>query len=418
MKRPSSVLCVLMLLGVSVFAYAPAVGNGYIADDFDNLKYARAFLDDPGFLFTIPPQNFRMTTFLVMGVGDRILPSQPSILYLFSILIHALNAVLLYRLLLRLGAGWREALVAAGFFAVFQAPQEAVMWLSAVAEAMLGTCVLAMLILWIDGRRGASTLVYCLALFTKESAPVAMLLVVVVDWLRGQDIRSFRYAWFVPPTVGFAMIFWWVSTTNPMVQEGLYAFGPHAAGVLLRSMHRLVWPWLYLLVAAHAVVTRKWVGTAVLARALGVLAVAMSPYLFVTYTNALPSRHVYLASIGFAAIIVYLVKGIPSPRFRQAFVAVFLVFNVFYLWTRKDGQFEERAAPTTALLEVLEPREPGPVMIYDFAYPYPSIARSTTQVLPSGWAESMIRLDGVDPPCPECVALRWDPNSREYVVGR
>jgi hypothetical protein len=80
---------------------------------------------------------------------------------------------------------------------------------------------------------------------------------------------------------------------------------------------------------------------------------------------------------------------------------------------RKDHQFEERAAPTTALLDALDGHPPQKTLILDFPYPYPEIARASVLLLP-GWAKEDIVVGSSRDVCPECRVLKWDPQSGVY----
>jgi len=406
-------LNVLLLAALCLAAYAPAFNNGFIADDFHNIVSAGEFRANPLYLFSIPPQNFRVTTFVMLAFGDSVFGDKAAYYYAFPLFIHFLNCLLLWKLLLLLGRPSSESFLAACLFSVFQAPQEAIMWLSASAEVMLAFSVLAMLVLWARDRYLLCTLVYCFALLNKESAPVAVPLVLLMDWYRGRIGARKEYLLFIPPTLLFGIVFLWVSSNNPMVQAGVYEFGPPAVEVLLRSLHRLIWPWIYILVIVHRWISGRWIPGSVFLRALSVLTVAMLPYLFLTYDNHLPSRHVYLASIGLMAFMAWIIARIPRRLFRQAFVVTFVLFNICYLWIRKDAQFEERAAPTTALMKVLEDTPPTPIMIENFAYPYPIIAKCVSHFR-RGWTPEIIKVQGADPPCESCIRFRWDPGLREY----
>ncbi len=403
----------LFLATLCIVAYAPSFNNGFIADDFHNLVSAAKFRADPSYLFSIPPQNFRVTTFVMLASGESLFGDRAAFYYIFPLFIHFLNCLLLWKLMLLLGRPPSECFLAACLFSVFQAPQEAIMWLSASAEVMLAFSVLAMLVLWARDRYLLCALIYCVALVTKESAPVAIPLILLMDWFRNRIGMRREYLLFVPPTLAFAAVFIWVSSNNPMIQAHIYEFGSHAIEVLLRSLHRLIWPWIYILVIANRWIAGRWIPLSAFMRALSFLVVAMLPYLFLTYDNHLPSRHVYMASIGLMAFMAWAVARTPSRLFRQAFIITFIVFNICYLWIRKDAQFEERAAPTTALLAVLDSISPAPIMIIDFSYPYPIIAKCVAHFR-QGWTPDMIRVQGADPPCETCIHFRWDPELQQY----
>src|SRR5689334_16033532 len=132
---------VLVLAFGCLAAYLPAFNNGFIADDYVNLEWAGKFFAHPGFLFTVPPQNFRMTSFVVFEVLKRIFGYQPAIWYAVNTVFHFIACLLLWRVLRRIEAEWTAAL-ATLLFAVFQAPQEAVMWVSAMNETLAGVFII------------------------------------------------------------------------------------------------------------------------------------------------------------------------------------------------------------------------------------------------------------------------------------
>jgi hypothetical protein len=141
----------------------------------------------------------------------------------------------------------------------------------------------------------------------------------------------------------------------------------------------------------------------------------MAPYIFLTYANALPSRHLYLASLVFAAAVAVQLR-VASPRGRQAFLSVFVLFNIGGVWLRKDEQFELRAAPTQALIAELRRLDPQPIMIREFAYPYPEIAQTAALAVP-GWDEKFIVVEEQGF-CEGCVTLTWNGKSGQYEVSR
>src|SRR6478752_10399110 len=83
-------------------AYLPAFNNGFIADDYVNLDWAGRFFAHPGFLFTVPPQNFRMTSFVVFEVLKRIFGYQPAVWYAVNTGLHFIACLLLWRMLRRI----------------------------------------------------------------------------------------------------------------------------------------------------------------------------------------------------------------------------------------------------------------------------------------------------------------------------
>jgi hypothetical protein len=142
---------------------------------------------------------------------------------------------------------------------------------------------------------------YCAALFTKESAPVVLgLLPLAEAWKRGELKLRREYWYLVIPTLAFCGVFILTVANNSLVSNDFYAFWPaHALKVLAKSLHRLMFPWLYLAVLIHAV-KRGWRIPSAVAAGLAWMVAALLPYIFLTYQDHVPSRHEYLASIGLA----------------------------------------------------------------------------------------------------------------------
>src|SRR5262252_5119454 len=136
------------LAAACLVGYFPALNNGYIADDYVILEWAGKFFAHPGFLFTVPPQNFRMTSFVVFEVLKRIFGYQPVAWYVVNAGFHFIACLLFWRVLLRL-EDERTAGVATLFFGVFHPPQEAVMWVSAMNETLMAIFIAAVLLLWL-----------------------------------------------------------------------------------------------------------------------------------------------------------------------------------------------------------------------------------------------------------------------------
>jgi hypothetical protein len=103
-------------------------------------------------------------------------------------------------------------------------------------------------------------------------------------------------------------------------------------------------------------------------------------------------------------IVAGLIQMVKIAEVRAAAVALFCVWNVFFMWTTKDRQFLERAAPTTELLHVLQARRPTHIRIEGFPYPEPDIAKDVSFLVP-GWTREMIDTSG---DCEECASLKWD----------
>jgi hypothetical protein len=402
-----------IIVCLCVATFVPLLDNPFVADDFVFLQRVELFKTDVLFLYDEAPLNYRMTTFLVFFLLKSLAGYTPQLFYVFTILLHAANCLLLRALLPLLGMERTEAVLAAIVFAVFHGPQEAVMWAVSMGENILGFCALAVLIAWLQQRYRLALLLYVVALFSKESAPVIWLLVLLLVWYRRERIASRQFLALTLLTAAFCVFFLWMWATNRFIQEGNYAVGSGALGVLVLSVHRLLWPWFYIALLLALVGRRR----AVLRRipaAIGLLVVTMAPYIFLTYSNALPSRHLYLASIVFSATVGGFLYQAPRG-WRYAFLAVFIAFNIGVVWLRKDAQFELRAVPTRALIAQLENLRPQPILIRGFPYPYPEIAQTAALAVP-GWLEKFIVVEG-DGVCEGCPMLEWNERLGTYNVS-
>ncbi len=346
-------------------AYAPALHIPLIADDYPNIAQAitwgapeglRALLGDPQF-------RLRATSYWTMFALWQAAELAPWVYHTASLLLHILNAWLVFGI----ASTWERTRAAAPwaalFFAVHEGHQEAVMWFSAVNELLLCFFGLASLWCWLRRREALSACLFALALLSKESAVVLLPLFFLVT----ERARWKRLA----PHAGLVAL-----AAASILQSHAHSFRFHDGSFSLsapfwdtwpRSMARLLWFWGW--PAALAIwLTRDREARITGARALGWMGMALLPYSFLTYTDRIPSRQTYLASAGLALLVGMAAARIPGRRLAAAVLAAMLLHNMGYLWTKKRAQFLERAAPTTQLIVFAE-RTRGPVWVRCFPLP-------------------------------------------------
>jgi tetratricopeptide (TPR) repeat protein len=161
---PIAVACLLMAL--TVLAYVPALDAGYVFDDSMYLtEDARmAAADGPWSIWTqvggpdYQHQYYPLTS-TAFWLQYRLWGDQPVGYHLVNVLLHALNAVLLWRLLLRVGlpAAW----LAAAVFAVHPVHVQSVAWISELKNVLSGFFFLASALVMVqyfnlEGREQAS----------------------------------------------------------------------------------------------------------------------------------------------------------------------------------------------------------------------------------------------------------------------
>jgi hypothetical protein len=360
-------------------AYAPSLRLPLLEDDYPNLwlslrygppQAAPAILSD-GFLRT------RATSHWSMYALWRIFGMNAWGYRAASLCLHIADAWLLYFL----GLAWPRmrpaAIWAAGFFAIHEGHQEAVMWFSAINEPLMflfGAGAMLCHLAASGARRGwpletAGALLFTLALLSKESAVIFLPLL----WLAAPE-RKGRRAWAglwpyaALVVVDLALI---ASTraSSPRFTDGSFAMNAPVWSTLARNLARLLWIWGWLagiavLVARDGRLTRG----ALLA--LAWMALALVPYSFLTYSPQIPSRQFYLASAGLSLLVGLALDWLWAHRAgRRGWVAAALValviHNVGILWFRKYAQFEKRAEPTEQLI-ALARRTPGPIWVQCF----------------------------------------------------
>lgn len=401
-----------MLATLCFIAYLPALNNGFISDDYVILERLRALKENFWYLFSIPPDNFRSTTYMFFGLLVTAFGYHSGFFYACTILVHFGNSVLLGKLIHLLTGRSRTAILAATLFAAFQNPQEAVMWLAGMSDALLAFGVLGALILQLKGRYLLGALAYSAALFSKESAPILLPLLFLCEYSTAGKVTFRRRYWYlIILSLVFSILFIYLMSRNVMLTHGLYAFRADAFLVLGRSFHRLVFPWLYLATLVFVLHVRRSPPPA-LGIALAWMAITLLPYIFLTYQNHVPSRHEYLASMGLAWALAVLLDNMNGARLRQTFVIAFTFVNIAYIWLVKDAQFERRAAPTSQLLEHLRTNPPGRLLITDFPL-NPWIAKTTARLAP-GWQPEMLAVDESVEPCKDCRKLRWNSKTEKY----
>ena len=132
----------ILIVGIVVFiAYAPSINNGFISDDYVILELVQTWQRDWR-LFAIPSEGIRLTSYAAFALLHAAVGYRPGLFYLFAILLHFLNVLLLRGLLQRLSGNEGLAWTAALLFGVLQNPQEAVWWLAGMSDTLVGTFIL------------------------------------------------------------------------------------------------------------------------------------------------------------------------------------------------------------------------------------------------------------------------------------
>jgi protein O-mannosyl-transferase len=239
---PKYLLCLLglLLIAATVIAYKPAWNAGYVWDDDayvienrlltapDGLKRIWFSVDD------VRSQYFPLT-YTILRIEYSLWGLNPSGYHLVNILLHALNALLLWLLLrrLKLPGAW----LAAAIFALHPVHVESVAWITELKNVLSLFFSLLAMLSWIefvgDRSRPArryyflALLLLALALFAKTTActlPAAMLLVL---WLKEKPIglrQLLQLAPFAALGIGMGLVTMWVERYHGTLGE-LFSLG-------------------------------------------------------------------------------------------------------------------------------------------------------------------------------------------------
>ena len=391
--RPS-LLIFLALAALVLLAYLPALSQPFIEDDYPNIVFAQHYGPLSGWplLFSDAVFRLRTTTWLFMYSLNALFGMHAAGYYAAMIVLHIFNTWLIYLMGIWRPLGFTLTAWAAGFFAVSEEHQEAVMWLSGSTEPLLLFFGLVSLLCWIQflDRRNtlwyvASLAAFCLALLSKESA-VILVAVIALPLVFEEKLRR---AWpmFLP-----YLLLSGAAAASVLVGRS-YSFRFQDGSFSLHAPFWLIWPlnfarlfWFWGLLGVIAILVwrppgyRRILAIGALWAALGLI-----PYSFLVYSRRIPSRQLHLASVGLAIIVGFALLELwkrYGARRRALVVALcglMVAENVVYLWTKKRSQFLERAAPTEQLLSLVRATS---APVYVRCFPRPRIvADSAVQLM-------------------------------------
>ena len=220
----TAALAVLLVAGV-VAAYSPALTAGFIWDDDDYVTENPLLYEPDGlqriwFSLDAPSQYFPLV-YTAFRIEYGIWGLEPFGYHLINVLLHALNALLLWILLRQIAV--EGAWFAAAVFALHPVHVESVAWVTERKNVMSLLFSLASLIAWmrfIEPRRdrarcayGTSLFFYALALASKVTACTLPAAQILLLWLRGHRIDRNRWAQVAPFAVlgvgmGLVITYW------------------------------------------------------------------------------------------------------------------------------------------------------------------------------------------------------------------
>ena len=153
------------------------------------------------------------------------------------------------------------------------------------------------------------------------------------------------------------------------------------------------------------------------------MTITLVPYSFLSYMMRVPSRHMYLASLGASLVVAMgllaIYRHFKSGHYRwivHAVAVLIVVHNAGYLWTKKQAQYKERAAPTEALIDMVSQRK-GPVYVHCFPYGE-EVARRAVEVGAGLPGSAIIWAPQPGGACGSGFSLGWNPNRHVSQPGK
>jgi hypothetical protein len=337
-ERPSSTswrvdsMLLAVCAGGALLLYWPILFAGLFADDFVLVEAARAGR------FTVWRELFRPAIFVLWRAGLA-LPGDPAfILHAFNVVLHGINAFLVYRLACAAGVRRPLSICAGALFLTFPAAVEAVSWPSGLQDVLMATSVLGVLVAAIDIgstalRLAAVTLAFLVGLTAKETAIAAPVLLAALGLI--PEIR--KPAWTMAAWCGVLTVVFLLVRFSLLPLPSSYS--PAASRYAIKEL--LVRPFATLIVPFRVEETLRHPSLGILSAAVVVLLLAtaasrtgwrdrsaargvaavlfvlgsVAPVLAYFFVDAdlLGSRYVYLAVTGWALLLASSAGTVAAP---------------------------------------------------------------------------------------------------------
>ena len=389
-SRTQAWLFGLLLAAVTIFMYQPAWNGGFIWDD-DAYVTNNELLTAPNGLRRIwfsldSPSQYFPLVYSTFRIEHALWGLNPSGYHWINLLLHVANALLVWRVLVRLKVP--GAWLAGAIFALHPVHVESVAWITERKNVLMGFFFLLTLLAWIaflDERTkrpwrfyGLALILYVLALSAKTTActlPAALLLIL---WLQKKPINKRRLSQVVPFLIlgiGMGLLAVWWERYHQGTRGVLFALGP-IERILIASravwfyLSKLIWPsnltfiypkwnispahpldyaWLLAGIALCAVIyfARRYVGRGVEVAAAFFVA-TLSPVLgfIMLYTfryTFVADHYQYLASIGPIALasagVATLARYFERSRPLILSAAVCLIVTLAVLTWRQAAMY-------------------------------------------------------------------------------
>ena len=208
--------CIGLLLGVVVLAYGNTLWNGFTQDDLQLYIVRNAQVTEPSLRALFTPHMvtnvFRPVTFGTFALDWKVGGGRPFGFHVVNLVLHAAVTLLFYVLLLALLQSSvhanEVAFAAALLFAVHPIHTEAVTSIVGRAELLAAGFLLAAWILHVKDRAIPALICFVLALLSKESAIIFLLLTLIGDYARSRWKPKLRYLVIAGVSLLYLCVLW------------------------------------------------------------------------------------------------------------------------------------------------------------------------------------------------------------------
>ncbi|HUB81447.1 MAG TPA: glycosyltransferase family 39 protein [Bryobacteraceae bacterium] len=369
---------VILLVAISLGAYANSLVNDFVGDDKDQLlgnpvitqhEVGKAILTGVWAFRGASANYYRPLQILVYMLFHALFGFHAFAFHLFSVLVHAANTVLVYRLAVRIAGRERAAVPAALIFAVHPIHTEVVDWVAAYPDLVVTLIVLAGT--WLFARQKGSpsapsiaghSALYLAALSVKETGVMLLPLYLAYEWIYlGRRFRELKrnlvlYAAMTGTFAIYLMGRWSALGSLAPTEQMFFQLTPaqfvmSATVTLAQYLWKLVYPSdlnffhvfhptvsismafllaLAILAALAVTVLRRLTSPTVMFSLVWTV-LALAPALNITGVgqNVFAERYLYLPSAGFAWIAGLLWSWCEQRRAGPAWAAGLATLCIF-----------------------------------------------------------------------------------------
>jgi protein O-mannosyl-transferase len=325
----------LLLTAATIFAYYPAWHAGFIWDD-DIYVTGNPLLTAPDGLWRIwfsldSPSQYFPLTYSVFRFEHALWGFNPAGYHWLSLILHSVNALLLWRLLRRLALP--GAWLAAALFALHPVQVESVAWVTELKNVLSLLFSLLAMLAWVEfveeHRRPLwrwyllALAGYSLALFSKSTACTLPAALVLILWLKRVPLNRLRLAKVLPFLafgLGMGVLAMWWERYHQGTHGQLFALGPLerllvASRAIWFYAGKLAWP------ASLAFSYPRWTISTAQPLAYGWLAACVCLAAIICLVRRTAGRGVETAVLFYVATLSPMLGFIMLYTFQYSFVA-------------------------------------------------------------------------------------------------